>query len=336
MDDHPRGYAGADLESARRFALVLSVAMLGAALPMHVMTPPTAAPLAVAIPILAVMGAGMVGWVAWLARRPETVGFNRLLRVAAFGVLAIATLQWLGGGRDTAYHELLVLPLVGTAMVHPPVRCALFFALVCAAMAAPELYDPAATRLDEIVAQLGVWAALTVIFVGVMSGVRRQRVGLKDDARRDSLTGLQNRRAFDEALEAAAVASSRTGDALVLAVLDLDDFKGINDRFGHPEGDACLITVARVLDGGVRGVDATFRWGGDEFAALLRGADAAEAADVCARLVADLADAHSLPDGTHLRATCGIAAFTPGMTPAALVAAADADLLAGKAVVGVT
>ena len=332
--DEQRGYEGADLDGARRFGLVLSVALLVAAVPLHVMTPPTvAAPLPVAIVLLAVMGGGMLGWVAWLARRPETVGFNRLLRVAVFAVVAIAVLQWLGGGRVTSYHELLVLPLVGTAMVHPPLRCALFFGLVCVAMAAPEVYDPAGTKLDEVAAQLVVWAALTLIFAGVMGGVRRQRVGLKEDARRDPLTGLRNRRAFDEALDSAAVAAARTGEPLALVVLDLDDFKGTNDRFGHQEGDACLVAVARTLDSGVRGIDATFRWGGDEFAALLRATDAAAASEVCARLVADLAVAHELPDGSRLRATCGVAVFAAGMAPADLVARADADLLAGKALV---
>ena len=335
MDEHPRGYAGSDLESARRFARILWIAGLAAACPLVVLFPPTETAGALAgWAAVAVVTALPLGWLVAIARRPEIVTFRSLLASSYAALVVIALLQWLAGGREAPYHELFVLPLIGVAMVHPPRRTAVFFAFVCLGTALPLAYAPSPGEADGVVGQLAVWAAVATLFELVMGSVRAQRVGLKEDARRDSLTGLQNRRAFDESLEAAAVASARTGDALALVVLDLDDFKGINDRFGHPEGDACLVAVARVLDSGVRGVDATFRWGGDEFAALLRGADADEAADVCARVVADLAVRHPLPDGTRMRATCGIAAFTPGMTAASLVAGADADLLAGKALVG--
>jgi diguanylate cyclase (GGDEF)-like protein len=335
MDGHSHAYAGSDLGTARRFARVLLLAGMATAALLIALFPPTetAGPL-VGWAVVIVVTVLSVAWVAAMTWRPRIVTFGALLATAYVSLAGVVVLQWLAGGRESPYHELFILPLIGVAMVHPPRRTAVFFAVVCVAMVLPQLYAPVDGEAGGIAAQLAVWAAVTAVFQLVMGAVRAQRVGLKDDARRDSLTGLQNRRAFDEAIDAAAVTSARTGEALALAVLDLDGFKDVNDRFGHPEGDACLVAVAGVLDSGVRGVDATFRWGGDEFAALLRGTDATGAADVCARLVGDLADAHPLPDGTRLRATCGIASFAPGMTPSALVAAADDDLLAGKSLAG--
>lgn len=327
----PRGYEGTDLDAARRFGVLLWLAGFVSTLPMLALYPPTKALGAGAgwtIVTLLILGGAAAA--ARLHRHPHLVGYRWLMVTSLGSVAGIAIVQALGGGRDASFHELLVLPMVGVAMVHPPRATALFFAAVSGAMALPELYDPNGTYLGEVASQLGVWAALTGIFSMLMTGVRRQRVGLEADARRDALTGLQNRRAFEEALESAAVAAARTGEALTLVVLDLDAFKQINDRFGHPEGDACLVAVARVLDSGVRGADTTFRWGGDEFAALLRGTAAIEAAEVCDRLVEQLSVAHPLPDGSRLRMTFGMAQFSTGTSPAKLMAAADEDLLAGK------
>jgi len=91
------------------------------------------------------------------------------------------------------------------------------------------------------------------------------------EARIDALTGLGNRRAFDEQLE--TVVPSQAPAALkqevTLVVFDLDDFKAVNDRHGHPAGDEVLRRVARTLLAGVRATDAVFRIGGDEFALLI-------------------------------------------------------------------
>ncbi len=81
----------------------------------------------------------------------------------------------------------------------------------------------------------------------------------------DPLTGLGNRRAFDEALAAATLRSSRTHTDLSVIVADLDSFKAINDAYGLPAGDRCLREVARAIDDAVRQPDSSFRWGGDEF-----------------------------------------------------------------------
>lgn len=124
------------------------------------------------------------------------------------------------------------------------------------------------------------WAllSLTVIVVGVCVAAMRARLAalvgvLADSARSDALTGLKNRRAFDETLDVELERAARTGDHVGLIVADLDLFKAINDEFGHPVGDEVLRRTARALEAAVRRVDVAFRIGGEEFAVIVPGSD---------------------------------------------------------------
>jgi len=85
----------------------------------------------------------------------------------------------------------------------------------------------------------------------------------------DALTGLYNRTFFFSALEREIARSDRSGRAFCLVMLDLDDLKTVNDRYGHHAGDQVLRAVADVVRGGVRKIDVAARYGGDEFVALL-------------------------------------------------------------------
>jgi diguanylate cyclase (GGDEF)-like protein len=98
-----------------------------------------------------------------------------------------------------------------------------------------------------------------------------QRIlALEKPAREDGLTGLLNRRSFDLELQRALDFHVRYGEGMALVLLDFDDFKGINDRYGHAGGDATLRHVAKTLTQSVRGSDIVARIGGDEFALILR------------------------------------------------------------------
>lgn len=103
---------------------------------------------------------------------------------------------------------------------------------------------------------------------GVKEYFERRFKTLNDQVRRDPLTGLFNRAAFDERINEEVARALRYGRHLALMMFDIDDFKSVNDRFGHQEGDRALIHVARVLQASFRLSDPVFRYGGDEFVAL--------------------------------------------------------------------
>jgi diguanylate cyclase (GGDEF)-like protein len=149
----------------------------------------------------------------------------------------------------------------------------------------------------------------------------------------DGLTGLANRRQSEDALAAELARAERLGGSVTMVLADLDSFKGVNDRYGHPAGDAVLREFAQVLRNSVREIDTAGRWGGEEFVVLLPGTDAVGGARLAERLRADLESRPILaPDGTALRVTSsfGVASSPPAATAPGLVAAADGALYEAK------
>jgi diguanylate cyclase (GGDEF)-like protein len=147
----------------------------------------------------------------------------------------------------------------------------------------------------------------------------------------DGLTGLSNRRAGERALEKELARAQRFGGSLALVLCDLDNFKSVNDRYGHLTGDDVLRELASVFAETVRTVDVAARWGGEEFALVLPGTDAEGGAQLAER-AREALEARTLltPDGEPLRITAsfGVAAFpTHGER---LVEAADAALYRAK------
>ena len=157
--------------------------------------------------------------------------------------------------------------------------------------------------------------------------VRRHLAALSNDARTDALTGLKNRRAFLEQLEAASAAAV-DAERVSVASFDLDGFKQVNDALGHAAGDTLLTAMARLLEDHLRaGGDCAFRLGGDEFAVLLRDTDAFEA-QVFARRVREglleYARARALPPGVGV--SVGVAMLRPGESPHHALERADAAM----------
>jgi diguanylate cyclase (GGDEF)-like protein len=144
----------------------------------------------------------------------------------------------------------------------------------------------------------------------------------------DPLTGLQNRRRLDLTFMELLAA----GQAYAIAMIDIDRFKQVNDCFSHPVGDGVLRAVADLLRHNARTGDLTIRFGGDEFAMLLREADLVAAAAICERLRAgalarDWSDLH--PD-LSVTLSIGVAASHEGSTQEDVVALADARLYRAK------
>ncbi len=152
----------------------------------------------------------------------------------------------------------------------------------------------------------------------------------------DGLTGIGNRRAFDEALETEWLRAARDHLPLSLLMLDVDLFKRFNDRYGHPSGDSCLRTIARLLETGLRHPpDFAGRFGGEEFVALLPGIEQSGALAVAERLrqaVAAAALPHEESPFGFVTVSVGAACLhpEPGARPQSLVAAADAALYRAK------
>lgn len=148
-------------------------------------------------------------------------------------------------------------------------------------------------------------------------------------AKRDELTGLLNRRGFDQRLEAEL---ARRQGALSLAVIDVDRFKDVNDTYGHAVGDAVLVRVAALLQEGRRVADLVARRGGDEFVLLLPGANAQAARSVAGRVVDRVRREPwgEVVEGLEVTLSVGVAAAEPDQTGAELFAAADGALYSTK------
>jgi diguanylate cyclase (GGDEF)-like protein len=149
----------------------------------------------------------------------------------------------------------------------------------------------------------------------------------------DPLTGLANRRVAESALETELRRADRFDEPLALLMTDLDDFKSINDRWGHPFGDEVLREFAASLRESIRDIDLSGRWGGEEFAVVLPGTDVEGGAALAERIRANLRGRIiTAPDGerVHVTASFGVAAYPDAEGKDDLVAAADAALYEAK------
>jgi diguanylate cyclase (GGDEF)-like protein len=185
---------------------------------------------------------------------------------------------------------------------------------------------------EELLARVAVGARILELERRLAESLARQQAL----ATRDSLTGLPNRRALSEHGRAELSRALRERSSVGVILLDLDDFKSINDRHGHAAGDEALRRVARALQENRRDYDFTGRWGGDEFLVILPGATLAQAGLVAARIRKAI-HAIELPVGggetDHVRASLGFAASVPAAGPVGLdelVARADDAMYRSK------
>ena len=330
-------YAGIDRGLATRMAAVFW--MVGAVLVLTALplTPPTDTLGDAGWLVAGAAGLIALGGSVLLLRRGEA-GYGILLAVGYLGIAQIALAQWLAGGIAAPYRQLFILPALQVAAVHPPRRIVPFFAVLLAAAGAPLIYDgwraaPAAAFLLGAL----LWTGLAAMTYKLMSELRRRQLDshrehdhAKRLARLDPLTGLNNRRAFDETLDEQIVLARETGQPLSVLLADIDGFKQINDDHGHINGDSCLRQVARTIQVNVRATDACFRWGGDEFAVLLPSSDAERAAELCERIQGAVLASCFDPDGVPLQVSCGHTELVEGMDTHQLLNAADLAMLTLK------
>jgi diguanylate cyclase (GGDEF)-like protein len=155
---------------------------------------------------------------------------------------------------------------------------------------------------------------------------------LAELAHRDGLTGLLNRRAFDEALPEMLGRAERLGETISLLAFDIDHFKRVNDTYGHAAGDDVLKALAQIVRDQLRPIDRVFRTGGEEFAALLAGTDAGGAVEAAERLRQAIKARTVRIAGAEIGVTVsvGVAAITGTSSPDVLTGAADAALYRAK------
>lgn len=162
--------------------------------------------------------------------------------------------------------------------------------------------------------------------------LKEQLRAMADQARHDALTGLPNRRAFGEQLFRAMARTRRYPRTLAIMCVDLDGFKGVNDRHGHHVGDQLLVQVARRLQACLRTTDIVCRMGGDEFMLILEGAGAVhDVQRMGQRVLTCLSEAYAI-DGHHITVTPSIGAVIhDGQEPdTRLIERADAAMYAAK------
>jgi diguanylate cyclase (GGDEF)-like protein len=150
----------------------------------------------------------------------------------------------------------------------------------------------------------------------------------------DALTGLVNRRGFDQAMAMEVERSSRFKTPLTLCIMDLDNFKAVNDTYGHPCGDRVIKAVASILLDEMRMIDTAARIGGEEFALLLPGTGLTRAMVLLRRIQSIVSDTVITCEAAKLRMTMsmGVASYRGKLTPdpAKLMAEADKALYQAK------
>jgi diguanylate cyclase (GGDEF)-like protein len=270
----------------------------------------------------------LLGAAATWALVPIAIGTDRIARSArreplllgwTLGMLVLAgSLAALDGGVRSPLTLLLFVPLALAALSYPPRSVATVVAaavlVVVAAGHATAGYAALFASYLVITATLCAWEA---------RDQGRQRRALTDVSRADPLTDCLNRRGFQERLDAELDSASRANTTFALVVLDLDDFKAVNDTYGHAAGDELLRWTVERVSRVLRPMDSLGRLGGDEFAILVPGADRATGGEVAGRVCAVLAE--------RAPASIGMAAFPlDGADRDALHRCADADLYAAK------
>jgi diguanylate cyclase len=155
---------------------------------------------------------------------------------------------------------------------------------------------------------------------------------VSSQVREDTLTGVMNRRGYDDAIAREIARAERFRKPMCLAVIDIDNFKKLNDQYGHATGDAALVHLAKVMKHTVRPTDVIARYGGEEFVIILPDTASQEALVATARVQRALTRKFFMSDNERLVITfsAGVAEYRPGDTEETLFARADAAMYSAK------
>jgi diguanylate cyclase (GGDEF)-like protein len=265
-------------------------------------------------------------------------------------MLTVALIGWFDAGThpDVSLSLLYLVPIAAAGWWLGPGSAIVVAALAAVGWSLVDLVARDATSLNAVVwrgvTRLGILTAVAVLTGLVRND--RQRLRLLNAqlaervereavlARTDALTGLPNLRAMLETLGGELARAERSRQTLALAYIDLDLFKQVNDRHGHSAGDQLLREVAEAIRDTLRAGDVAARIGGDEFAVVMVGVDAAAAREPAERLRTRLKALVGQYPGCEIDASIGIAIVESNpsaLEPSALLACADQAVYAAKA-----
>jgi diguanylate cyclase (GGDEF)-like protein len=262
---------------------------------------------------------------AALRRLPDwaifAIGMAVVAGIAAFRVTV---------GHDIPVADFLLIPVAVTGWLVKD-RAYAYIAAACTAVVSVVIAvaGHAQAPLAGALAAAGVRFVLYLIVLALLGWMRQMQLAREKEARTDYLTGAANSRAFEEAAVAEIERARRYDKDLSLIYLDVDDFKAINDTFGHGAGDVVLAEVSHVVRCTVRANDLVARLGGDEFAVLMPEANRFAATAVAKRVRDEVARV-TAPGGRRVRCSIGVASY---LAPPASVDALihDADKLMYRA-----
>ncbi len=262
--------------------------------------------------------------VSWLS------GLSQPQAAALAGVATACLAAWnLFAGPGAAFALLHLGPIAFAAwFASLPASVVLSLAGACAASAAHATTPAGSVLLAawNVTLQLGVSLGLGLALASARERLQSERLL----ARTDALTLISNRRAFLELAGVELERARRTRCPITIAYLDCDDFKVVNDRMGHSQGDALLVTVAATLRSGTRAIDTVARLGGDEFGLLLVDTDGPTARALLERLRASLVAA-LVESGWIVTFSVGAVTFVaPPRSVEEMVLCADELMFAAK------
>lgn len=197
-----------------------------------------------------------------------------------------------------------------------------------------QINDPHGERLEgalmiNILISIGISLVVLLIAYFTLGGYQRR---LETMATRDKLTNAASRHVFDDIFRRASRRCERKGSSLCLIAMDIDNFKAINDQFGHQRGDQVIKAVARIIRSQIRDNDTLCRWGGEEFLTLLEDCDLERALEIAERIRKSV-ESHDFRFGTsvhHFTLSLGVAERNPGEDQDALLSRCDEALYQSK------
>jgi diguanylate cyclase (GGDEF)-like protein len=270
-------------------------------------------PIIAAFLVLAVVVAAAVV-IPW----PRLPAWTQAIPAISF-FFVVALLRDAEGGGESGYGPLLLLPVFWLSLYGTRLQVLVSTLAAAATLAIPILVEGAPRYPPSEWRRTIVWLAIAPVIGFTVQGLVRTIERL---ARTDSLTGLPNRRCWEESLREAMSRASRRSDPISIAILDLDHFKRFNDTKGHPAGDRLIAAAASAWNESLRSGDMVARLGGEEFGALMHHTTLVEAEVAVERL------RKATPEGQTTSA--GIAQWDGSETSRGLFQRADEALYAAK------